>query len=107
MSERSNVSMNLPELDARDDAGYCKDVWCQQVLSVGNKARRGMGATRSASMKPPKSKPEPAYLTPAEVAEILRVDRRTVYEWLRSGKLKAVRFGDTWRIPRKVVLPDN
>lgn len=46
-----------------------------------------------------------AYLTPEEAAKILRVDRRTVYEWLRSGKLKAVQFGRTWRIPRNSVVP--
>ena len=54
-------------------------------------------------MKRGQHKSEPMYLTPEEVAEILRVDRRTVYEWLRSGKLKAIRFGRTWRIPRTSV----
>ena len=38
------------------------------------------------------------YFTPAEAATILRVDIRTVYSWLRSGKLPAVKFGKLWRI---------
>lgn len=43
-------------------------------------------------------------LTPAgEAAKILRVDRRTVYKWLRKGKLKAVKLGGIWRIPESVL----
>ena len=47
----------------------------------------------------------PVYLTPLEAAEILRVDRRTIYEWLETGKLKAKKIGGTWRIPRAEVFP--
>lgn len=36
--------------------------------------------------------------TPEEVADMLRVTRRTVYEWIRSGQLKAVKVGRQWRI---------
>jgi excisionase family DNA binding protein len=43
--------------------------------------------------------PLPAYLTPKEVATLLRVDTRTILNWLRAGKLEAVRFGRTWHIP--------
>lgn len=45
------------------------------------------------------------YLTPLEAAAILRVDRRTVYEWLRKKKIPAVKFGDSWRILRTDVAP--
>lgn len=45
----------------------------------------------------------PKYYTPLEVAKILQVDRRTVYEWLRSGKLKGVKFGDSWRVPESAL----
>lgn len=41
-----------------------------------------------------------------EAAAVLRVDRRTIYEWLREGKIKAVRFGHTWRIPRSAITPE-
>jgi excisionase family DNA binding protein len=43
------------------------------------------------------------YLTPAEAAAIFRVDRRTLYSWLRSGKLKGFKIGGAWRIPRSEV----
>jgi excisionase family DNA binding protein len=38
------------------------------------------------------------YLTPQEAAEELRVTRRTLYTWLRSGRLKGYRAGDKWLI---------
>ena len=34
-----------------------------------------------------------AYLTPEEVADQLRVSRRTVYGWLKLGKLRGLRAG--------------
>lgn len=37
-------------------------------------------------------------LTPEEVADKLRVTRRTVYEWLRTGRLKGLKAGPFWRI---------
>lgn len=33
-----------------------------------------------------------------EVMDILRVTRRTVYNWLRAGKIKAFKVGKEWRI---------
>jgi excisionase family DNA binding protein len=38
------------------------------------------------------------YQTPEEVAAELQVTRRTVYEWLRSGRLRGLRAGRGWRI---------
>ncbi len=38
------------------------------------------------------------YLTPEEVADQVRVTRRTVYEWLRQGRLQGLRAGRWWRI---------
>jgi excisionase family DNA binding protein len=38
------------------------------------------------------------YLTPSEVASHFRVHRRTVYNWMRSGELPAIRAGRQWRI---------
>ncbi|HEY8424605.1 MAG TPA: helix-turn-helix domain-containing protein [Limnochordales bacterium] len=37
-------------------------------------------------------------LTPEEVADTLRVTRRTVYEWLRTGRLRGLKAGPFWRI---------
>ena len=38
------------------------------------------------------------WLTPDEVAEIIRVSGKTVREWLRKGTLKGVKIGKIWRI---------
>jgi len=37
-------------------------------------------------------------LTPEQVAERLQVTERTVYGWLRRGKLPALKLGRLWRI---------
>ena len=37
-------------------------------------------------------------LTPEEVAARLRVTRRTVYAWLKIGRLRGLRAGKGWRI---------
>lgn len=42
----------------------------------------------------------PQFLTVAEVAEITRVSRMTVYRMVHSGELPAVRFGSSYRVPR-------
>jgi excisionase family DNA binding protein len=36
--------------------------------------------------------------TPDEVADALRVTRRSVYEWLKTGRLRGLRAGNRWRI---------
>jgi excisionase family DNA binding protein len=38
------------------------------------------------------------FLTPAEVAEQLRVSSMTVYRLIKSGELRAVRIGKSYRI---------
>jgi excisionase family DNA binding protein len=46
-----------------------------------------------------------AYLTPREAAELLRVDRLTVYNRIKDGRLEAFRLagGNRWRIPAEAV----
>jgi excisionase family DNA binding protein len=44
------------------------------------------------------TKDEETY-TPAEVAEIMRVSRQTVYNLLQGGELRAIKLGNQWRIP--------
>lgn len=46
----------------------------------------------------------PVLLTPEEVAEKLKVTRRSVYAWLLSGRLAGLRAGDAWRVPEESVL---
>jgi excisionase family DNA binding protein len=36
--------------------------------------------------------------TPQEVADLWKVTRRTVYQWIADGRLKACKIGDTVRI---------
>src|SRR5262249_6258391 len=39
------------------------------------------------------------FYTAEEVAEKLRVTRRTVYSWLATGRLLGLRAGRGWRVP--------
>jgi len=43
------------------------------------------------------------FLTVAEVAEIMRVSKMTVYRLVHSGELPAVRFGRSYRVPETAV----
>lgn len=45
----------------------------------------------------------PELLTPDEAAAYLRLDRETVYRYIRSGKLVASKLGRHYRIPRRSV----
>ena len=40
-------------------------------------------------------------LTVEEVAQTLRVNRKTVERLIRMGRLRAIRIGRLWRIPRE------
>ncbi|MYD69365.1 MAG: helix-turn-helix domain-containing protein [Acidobacteria bacterium] len=44
-----------------------------------------------------------AILTVSEVAEFLRVPRKTVYQLVRSGELPAFKAGRHWRVTREAV----
>ena len=35
-----------------------------------------------------------------EIAELLQVTRRTIYTWIKDGKLKAFKVGRGWRVSR-------
>jgi excisionase family DNA binding protein len=43
------------------------------------------------------------FLTVAEVAEVLRVSKMTVYRLVHSGDMPAVRFGRSFRVPEQTV----
>lgn len=38
------------------------------------------------------------FMTPQEVADILKLNVMTVYEYIRTGALKAIKFGRSYRI---------
>ncbi len=44
-------------------------------------------------------------LTPAQIAEVLQLNERTVTQWLRKGRLRGFKVGKEWRISR--VDPNN
>jgi len=41
---------------------------------------------------------EENYYTLKDIAERLQVSYRTVYRWVRAGKLPAYKFGTEWRV---------
>lgn len=41
------------------------------------------------------------FLTVKEVARLLQLNKLTIYDYIRAGKLKAVRLGRTYRIQEK------
>ncbi|MDP9800576.1 excisionase family DNA binding protein [Arcanobacterium wilhelmae] len=45
----------------------------------------------------------PQFFTVAEVAEVTRVSRMTVYRMVHSGELPAVRVGNSYRVPRSAL----
>jgi len=45
----------------------------------------------------------PKVYTPAEVAESLKVSRRTVYRWIDSERLPAAKVGKGWRITEETL----
>ena len=46
---------------------------------------------------------ERTFLTVAEVAEVMRVSKMTVYRLVHSGEMPAVRFGRSYRVPENAV----
>lgn len=45
----------------------------------------------------------PAFVTVAEVAELMRVSKMTVYRMIHSGDIPAVRVGKSFRVPQAAV----
>lgn len=38
-----------------------------------------------------------------EIEDLLHVTRRTLYNWIKYGKLKAFRIGKEWRVTREAL----
>lgn len=45
----------------------------------------------------------PRFLTVAEVADMARVSRMTVYRMVHAGELPAIRVGKSYRVPQAAV----
>ena len=46
----------------------------------------------------------PDILLPEEAARILQIGRNTIYRLLKEGKLKSVRVGKLYRIPKSAMV---
>jgi excisionase family DNA binding protein len=46
----------------------------------------------------------PTLYTPEEIADKLKVSRRSVYHWLTSGKLNGLKAGQYWRITEEDLI---
>jgi excisionase family DNA binding protein len=53
--------------------------------------------------KTPDGLREVRFLTVAEVAEVMRVSKMTVYRMVHAGELPAVRVGRSFRVPEQAV----
>jgi len=44
------------------------------------------------------------YYSTIEAANILRVSRKTVFQWARDGRIKAIKVGKNYAIPHSAIL---
>jgi len=76
------------------------------MASQANVPESGPGASQSRSSSA-RQKPTDAaqlkLLTVAEVAELMRVSKMTVYRLVHGGGLPAVRIGRSFRVPEQAV----
>ena len=42
-------------------------------------------------------------LTTAEVGELLKCESRTVIRWIKEGRIKGIRVGRNWKVPKSEV----
>ncbi len=47
--------------------------------------------------------PVPSLMTVAEVADVMRVSKMTVYRLIHSGELPAIRVGKSFRVPQSAL----
>jgi len=47
--------------------------------------------------------PNAQLMTIEEVAEYLRVKKRTIYEWVKKGKIPAIKTVGQWRFKREKI----
>ncbi len=51
----------------------------------------------------PESPPAPEFLTVDEAADLLRVDRKTIYSEIAASRMPHIKLGRVIRIPRGVI----
>jgi excisionase family DNA binding protein len=72
------------------------------MASQANVPEPGAEGPRSARQKPTEAA-QLKLLTVAEVAELMRVSKMTVYRLVHGGGLPAVRIGRSFRVPEQAV----
>ena len=43
-------------------------------------------------------------LTVEELCEVLRIGKNTAYKLLKSGEIKSIKIGSTYKIPKRAVI---
>jgi excisionase family DNA binding protein len=87
----------IKTLNYRGPANFAQ---MQRLRKVGIMEPKNLPQPENSQPKTPQ--PE-VLLTPDETALALKVTRRTVYTWLRAGKLKSIRIGGVWRVPLSAI----
>ena len=41
------------------------------------------------------------YYTPEELAEIFTLHKKTIYRWIRAGRIESYKMGRGWRVSQK------
>ena len=72
-------------------------------MTGAQKVWLAMASSNERSQERSESRPDPKFLTIAEVATMMRVSKMTVYRLVHSGELPAVRVGRSFRVPESDV----
>lgn len=78
-------------------AFVCED--CGAISLRAEEVKMMEDISRGFAERPEEERPD--YLNVEETADLLRVSTQTVYNMIRSGRLKGTKFGREWRFLRK------
>lgn len=73
------------------------------AVSTQTQSAPGAGAVTAAPGLAPAPEPEGRLLTVTEVADLLRINKSTVYRMAKQGRLPATRVGRQWRFHKSVL----
>lgn len=78
-------------------AFVCQD--CGAISLQADEVKMMEDISRGFAERPEEERPD--YLNVEETADLLRVSTQTIYNMIRSGRLKGTKFGREWRFLRK------
>lgn len=78
-------------------AFVCAD--CGAISLRAEEVKMMENISRGFAERPEEERPD--YLNVEETADLLRVSTQTIYNMIRSGRLKGTKFGREWRFLRK------